>query len=166
MSPARDLRARAGAVRVEPVAGAEPLAIDGALDLARAAAPGAEPVFAILPVRPDQPFRIGLLRAGEEKGAPSITIFVDPWTRRVIETLDPRQFTTGEKLLAWQHALHAGQALGRVWKLLVFLCGLLPLLFVISGVAMWRLKSGRRIAAREDSDLVFNRSDAARRAGE
>jgi uncharacterized iron-regulated membrane protein len=122
VSPARDLRAQAAAVRVEPIAGAEPLTIDDALDLARAGAPGARPVSAFLPTRPDQPFRVGLLRASEEAGAPAITVLVDPWARRVIGIVDPRQFTIAERLLAWQHALHAGQALGWTWKILVFLC--------------------------------------------
>jgi uncharacterized iron-regulated membrane protein len=84
----------------------------------------------------------------------------------VVEILDPRQFTIAERLLAWQHALHAGQALGWVWKLLVFLCGLLPLLFVVSGVAMWWLRRFRRTAPRAAADFVLDQSDAARRAGE
>jgi uncharacterized iron-regulated membrane protein len=155
VSPARDLRGQAAAVRVEPVAGAEPLTVDAALDLAQAGVPGARPISAFLPTRPDQPFRIGLLRTGQERGAPAVTMLVDPWAHRVVEILDPRQFTIAERLLAWQHALHAGQALGWAWKLLVFLCGLLPLLFVVSGVAMWWLRRVRRTGPRAASDFVF-----------
>lgn len=166
VSPARDLRARIAAVRVEPIPGTEPLAIDGVLELARGGAPDAEPVSALLPTRPDLPFRVGLLRADQERGAPAITVLVDPWSRRVIEIFDPRQYPVAEKLLAWQHALHAGEALGPVWKLLVFLCGLLPLLFVISGVTMWRMKRRRQAARRAASDLVLDPNHAARRAGE
>jgi uncharacterized iron-regulated membrane protein len=164
--PARDLRARVAAVGVAPVAGAEPLSVDGALDLARAGVPGTRPLSAFLPTRPDQPFRISLLSAGQERGAPTVTVLVDPWAHQVVEILDPRQFTIAERLLAWQHALHAGQALGCAWKLLVFLCGFLPLLFVVSGAAMWWLRRLRRTAPRTASDFVFDQRDAARRAGE
>ncbi len=141
--PARDLRGKATGLKAESIAGVKPADIDEAIALARARVPGAEPGFVFLPARPDQPFRIGLLRADQQRKAPAVTIFVDPWSRRVIEVLDPREYSIGEKILAWQHALHAGQALGWVWKLLVFLCGLLPLLFAVSGVTMWRLRRGR-----------------------
>jgi uncharacterized iron-regulated membrane protein len=163
--PARDLRARAAAVRVEPVAAAEPLGVDSAIELARASVSGAEPSFAFLPTRPDQPFRIGLLRAGQERGAPPVTVFIDPWARRVIEVLDPRQFSIGERILAWQHALHAGEALGWAWKLLVFISGFLPPLFVFTGVSMWWIKRRRRSPAAAQ-DLAFDQIDTARRAGE
>jgi uncharacterized iron-regulated membrane protein len=34
--------------------------------------------------------------------------------------------------------------LGHIWRALVFLSGLLPLLFAITGVSMWWLKRARR----------------------
>jgi len=164
--PARDLRSRAAGLKVEPIAGRQPADIDEAIALARGTVLGAEPSFASLPARADQPFRIGLLRADQQRGAPAVAVLVDPWTRRVIEVLDPREYSIGEKILAWQHALHAGQALGWVWKLLVFLCGLLPLLFAVSGVTMWRLRRARSRSTIDVPDLILEEVNAARRAGE
>ncbi len=164
--PARDLRVKAAAVKAIPISGAEPLGVDGAIELAQASVPGAQPSFAFLPTRPDQPFRIGLLRAGQERGAPTVTVFIDPWACRVIEVLDPRQFSIGERILAWQHALHAGQALGWTWKIMVFLSGFLPPLFVFTGISMWWIKRGRRKSLVATQDLVFDQIDTARRAGE
>jgi uncharacterized iron-regulated membrane protein len=164
--PARDLRATAAAVRSEPIVGGEPVTIDGAIELARARVPDTELGFAFLPTRPDQPFRIGLLRAEQERGSPAVTIFVDPWAGRVIQVLDPRQFTVGERILTWQHALHAGEALGWAWKILVFLSGLLPLLFAVTGVTMWWIKRRRRKPSIATQDLVLDQIDTARRAGE
>jgi uncharacterized iron-regulated membrane protein len=165
--PARDLRAAAVVVQVEPVAGAEPLGIDGAIELARSTMPGTEVGFAFLPTRPDQPFRIALLRAEQDRHAPPITVLVDPWSRRVVEVLDPRQFSAAERVLAWQHAIHAGQGLGWAWKIMVFLSGLLPLFFVVTGVTMWWLKRGHRASAPASArDLVLDHVDTARRAGE
>jgi uncharacterized iron-regulated membrane protein len=92
-------------------------------------------------------------------------VFIDPWARRVIEVLDPRQFSIGERILAWQHALHAGEALGWAWKLLVFLSGFLPPLFVFTGVSMWWIKR-RRKSPSAAQDLAFDQIDTARRAGE
>jgi uncharacterized iron-regulated membrane protein len=87
-------------------------------------------------------------------------VLVDPWTRRVVDTYDPQRFSLGERIIAWQHALHAGQGLGWVWKILVFLSGLLPLLFTVSGVAMWRLKRQRKLLT-EPGRLVLDRVGAA-----
>jgi uncharacterized iron-regulated membrane protein len=84
----------------------------------------------------------------------------------VIEVFDPGQFSVAEKILAWQHAVHAAQGLGWAWKILVFLCGLLPLLFVVNGVTMWRLKRGRRTSPAGARDLFLDQVESARRAGE
>jgi uncharacterized iron-regulated membrane protein len=40
--------------------------------------------------------------------------------------------------------LHYGQGLGDVWRALVLLSGLLPLLFGITGVTMWWLKRAQK----------------------
>jgi uncharacterized iron-regulated membrane protein len=40
-------------------------------------------------------------------------------------------------LLNWQHLLHFGVGLGLLWKILVFLSGLLPLLLAITGLTVW-----------------------------
>lgn len=161
--PARDLRAAAAAIKVQPVKDVEPLPIDDAIALALAEARGARLAFAFLPAKPDQAYRVALLRSGQERHETPVTVIVDPWTRRVVETLDPRQFTAGETILAAQHAMHSGQGLGPAWKTLVFLAGLLPALFAASGIAMWRLKRRRPAAA---ANRVIDQGYTARRAGE
>ncbi|NDC64945.1 MAG: PepSY domain-containing protein, partial [Planctomycetia bacterium] len=57
---------------------------------------------------------------------------------------DPRSYTLGETIMAWQHALHAGEGLGWTWKILVFLSGFLPPLFAVTGVSMWLIKRRNR----------------------
>jgi uncharacterized iron-regulated membrane protein len=83
----------------------------------------------------------------------------------VIETFDPRQFSLGERVLAWQHAVHAGQALGWVWKVLVFLSGFLPLLFALTGATMWWLKRPRS-SMHAVGDLANSRASTVGRAAE
>ncbi len=144
--PARDLRAAAAGVRVAPIPGAQPMDVDAAIAtaLAAAAAAGGSAGATVrsvgLPGRPEQPYRVAFTPAGRDPEAPAAMAFVDPWTRRVIELRDPRTYSTGETILAWQHALHAGAGLGWTWRLLVFLSGLLPILFAVTGCAMWLLK--------------------------
>jgi uncharacterized iron-regulated membrane protein len=163
--PTRDLRAAVSQARVAPVSGVAPADIDEAIALARAEIPGAVIGLVSLPARPDRPYRVAVFRSGQDRRTPAVAVLVDPWTRRVIVIYDPQHFSLGEKIIAWQHALHAGQGLGWVWKSLVFLSGLLPLLLAISGFAMWRLKRRRQLPA-EPGQLVLDRVDPAGRAAE
>jgi uncharacterized iron-regulated membrane protein len=145
--PGRDLRATAQAIKATPIKDAKPMTVDAAVALALGEVPGATLRSVALAQRPDQPIRVSLARAGDAHGVPPVTVFVDPWSQRILELRDPRSFTAGETVMAWQHALHAGDGLGWVWKILVFLSGLMPTLFGITGVSMWWLKRrARRVA--------------------
>ncbi|WP_377811575.1 PepSY-associated TM helix domain-containing protein (plasmid) [Azospirillum sp. A29] len=141
--PARDLRA---AVTVQPVKGATPIDVDRAVALAREAMPEAALRSVSPPARPDQAYRIGLAPAGQAHGAPIATVFVDPWTAQVAEVRDPAAYSAGETLIAWQRPLHAGEGLGALWKWAVFLSGILPPLFAVTGTLMWWLKRKARRA--------------------
>jgi len=164
VAPARDLRAAAAAVKVERVAGATPMPVDEAVTLARQGVPEARIDFVGLPSRPDQSYRITLLRPGQDRGAPAVTVFVDPWTRQIATTFDPREYSAGETVISWQHALHSGDGAGPLWKLLVFVVGFLPLLFSITGVWMWWLKRAQRLAAATRNTTVTSSPTAGRAA--
>jgi uncharacterized iron-regulated membrane protein len=146
--PLRDLSPRS-TPRVTAIPGGSPMNLDRAVALASDKIGGAAVRFVSLPQRPDQPIRISMTVPGTDRGAPAISVFVDPWTGRVMEIRDPRHYSFGEKLIAWQHAIHSGNAMGWIWRLLVFLSGLLPALFVATGCAMWLCE--RRQARRRRS---------------
>jgi uncharacterized iron-regulated membrane protein len=112
-----------------------------------------------LPTRPDQAFRVALLPDGAERGAPVATVFVDPRNGRIIETRDPRSYTVGERILAWQHALHEGRGFGWSWRVLVFLSGFLPALFAVTGISMWLLKRRRRHAAAQRTTSLLKAAE-------
>jgi uncharacterized iron-regulated membrane protein len=141
-------------------AGAIPLDADGALALATGAVSNARLRFLGLPTRPDQPFRILLSRVGDESFP--VTVFVDPWAKRVAEIRDPRAMPAGQRVLVWMHPLHEGAGLGPVWQVLVFLTGLLPPFFAITGIAMWLMKRGRRRGAAGKVPVL---GDGGRRQG-
>ena len=140
--PVRDLRTAPSVVRPAD-ATQQPIGLDAVVAAAHGVIPDGSLRLVGFPTRPDQAFRIAFLRPGDIVGQPLATVFVDPWSGRVIELRDPRTYSLGEAVLAWQHAIHAGQGLGGLWRGLVLASGLLPPFFVVTGITMWLIK--RRI---------------------
>jgi uncharacterized iron-regulated membrane protein len=149
--PARDLRGAAAAIKVAPIAGRMPADIDRVAALALARVPSGALLSIRLPARPDQPYRVAVAPPGHRRGAPPVTAFVDPWRLSVVGLQDPATFTPGETVIAWQHALHAGAGLGPLWRGAVFVSGLLPSLFGVTGVALWWLRRRRRKSVRAEA---------------
>ncbi|MBP5857323.1 PepSY domain-containing protein [Marivibrio halodurans] len=129
---------------IEAVEGAPPLDLGRLAESAQAAVPEGRLWRAMAPFRPGQPTRAWLALPGAADGAPSVTVSLDPWTADVLAIEDPRRFDAARTIEAWQRPLHEGRGLGPVWRALVFVSGLLPLLFAITGVSMWLIKRARR----------------------
>lgn len=106
-----------------------------AVNAAKAALPNAQLRGVTLPARPDQAITVNFL----SNGAINASVLVDPYTAKVLQVRDP-----SEQFMAWQRPLHQG-SVGPVWKFLVFLSGLVPLLFVITGITMWIKKRKRHV---------------------
>lgn len=148
--PGRDMRAAQFQARVErPQPGQQAIALDDAVALALSRAPDARFLNAVLPTRPDQALRIGLVRGVPEDGAPTITVLIDPWRHNVIDVFDPKTFSTGETIIAWQRALHYGTGLGGTYKFLVFLSGVIIPLFAVTGTLMWWIRRRNRRATEQ-----------------
>ena len=77
---------------------------------------------------------------------PPILVTFDEKTGDVGYVDDPRAYGMAETLLNLQNVLHFGVGLGLVWKILVLLSGLLPLLFAVTGFNIWWIK--RRVTRR------------------
>ena len=92
--------------------------------------------------------RLTMARDGHSEGAPLVIVFIDPWSGKIVEMQDPRAFTTGETILAWQRAIHEGSGLGLVYKLLVFLSGITIPVFAVTGVMMWLIRRRAKRQAR------------------
>ncbi len=142
--PGNDLRSMASSIRVNPIEGGLPVNVDQAIDAVGTIVKEGKLVSIMLPSKPDQPYRINIALTDYKPGIPTITAFVDPWSGKIIKIFDPRSYSLGETISSWQRALHAGQGLGIVWRVLVFLSGFLPLLFAITGLSMWLIKRSKR----------------------
>jgi uncharacterized iron-regulated membrane protein len=147
--PARDLRLNV-LPKVEPVEGVQPAGLADAANIAATAVPDGTLRFIALPQRPDQPIRVNMGGPGYRHGTPMISVFVDPWRKQAIEIRDPRDYSVGESLIAWMHAVHSGDSFGWLWRILVFISGLLPSIFVGTGLTLWLLQ--RRQAQEQPSN--------------
>ena len=88
-----------------------------------------------IPGRPDRPIQVNYL----SNGAINAGLLLDPYSGKVLLKSD-----NSEHFLAWMRPVHDG-SLGAVWKFLVFLSGLVPSLFIVTGLIMWWKKRQQRI---------------------
>ncbi len=119
---------------VEP-ADTKPIGPTEAVLAAQGAVPGLVARSITLPARPDQPISVGYLA----NGAINAQVLVNPYSGKVLAVRD-----SSASFLAWMRPVHQG-LLGPVWKFLVFLTGLVPALFVTTGIIMWFKKRRRRL---------------------
>ncbi len=121
-----------------------PINADDAVSIAAETIANARPSLVFLARQP-VPYVVQL-EASNGPSAPPISVMIDPETARVEYIDDPRDYPTGSKFLNMQHAVHFGIGFGWIWAVLVFVSGLLPLLFAITGTYAWWLKRRARRA--------------------
>jgi len=123
---------------VEPADGRR-LGATEAVIAAQRAVSGLEARSVTIPAAPDQPISVSYL----SHDAINATAYVDPYRGTVLSVRDP-----SGSFMAWMRPVHQG-SLGAVWKFLVFLSGLVPTLFVVTGVVMWAKKRRRHVPMNE-----------------
>ena len=131
--------------------GARILGPDHVVQIVKKAMPDAMLRSVTMPEKPGQP----LTAAIASRFGTTATVYVHPNTGAIIAVRDAANAGGGDSFLALQRPMHDGQGnLGAVWEFLVFLAGLVPLLFVITGTIMWLKKRKRRIPMSTMTDDV------------
>lgn len=135
----------------EPMAGfvptPGPLDPDMAVASAITAVPDARAIGVQMPELPGRPIVV-YLETTRFGGAtqPQILVTFNEKTGEAGYIDDPRNYGMAETVLNLQNTLHYGAGLGWVWKFLVFVSGLLPLFFAVTGFNIWWIK--RRVTRR------------------
>ena len=122
--------------------------IDQVVTIAEGAVTETRLVSVTMPRAEGQAFRVTLARKTAADGAPPIVVSVK--NGRVADLRDPSQLNAGDRIMAWVRPLHVGDGLGPLWRVIVFVTGLLPLLFSVTGVSMWWLKRRQRVGTVRD----------------
>lgn len=127
---------------------------DRALEIGRQAEPGAVPVTLFLPVeargeRGREPasgaglsglaWRIQMTRAGGD----TITVTIDDQSGKAAPIAAPQ---SGDRAASWIRWIHEGSHSGPLWTVIVFLTGVFPAIFAVTGVIMWLRKRADRKA--------------------
>ena len=81
---------------------------------------------------------------------PDTLVWIDSTRGEIVARRDPRHFSAGDTVWQWMHPLHSGEGFGPVGRLLVCLCGVLPVLLAVTGLWRWldKRRARRRTAPR------------------
>jgi uncharacterized iron-regulated membrane protein len=143
------------------------LAPDDALSRALASQPGTRPAVIFLPTASANSSERGRARGAEQQGRGEsardvgavwrvqlrnaesdevATVTVDDRSGAVARLPDP---LAGDRAAQWIRWIHEGSHSGPVWQFVVFLTGVFPLVFAVTGVIMWwrGRRSRREVAA-------------------
>ena len=140
----------------EPVAGfvptPGPLDADTAVASAVRAVSDARAVAVQMPEQSGRPILV-FLETTRVGGAtqPQILVTLDQATGDIGYVDDHRDHGVVENVVNFQNALHYGVAFGPVWQTIVFVSGLLPLFFAITGLSIWWAR--RRVTRRAPEAL-------------
>lgn len=124
----------------------EPITIDRVVQAAKQVFPEAELKRIYFPVNQERLFRVDLRQADEvRKTSGSSRVWVDQYSGEVIASQEPESLSAGDRFLIWMFPLHNGEAFGLIGRMVVFVCGVLPLLLYVTGMIVWWKKRRKRL---------------------
>ncbi len=122
--------------------GGLPMDIEAAVELALGHYAEEATVTGIgLPAGPRGVYRVNL-QLQENQHSVAAVVFIDPSTHSIVQATDPTTHSAGDAFLAFQRGLHDGSVFAPPLRPILFLGGLLPVTFVVTGSFIW-LRSRR-----------------------
>jgi uncharacterized iron-regulated membrane protein len=116
--------------------GAKAMTPDQALEIARAALPGAAP-FAINVPKATEPYYIRLRFPEDRTPAGRSRLTVDPYSGKVLFAEGSRTAPAGRRMVNANRAIHTGDIFGIPSKTILSLASLMAVAQLVSGLAMW-----------------------------
>jgi uncharacterized iron-regulated membrane protein len=117
------------------------LNVDRAVEVATAASPGSRLAAVFVPTQQSGAWRVQL-REGQSEGVTTVMVEDRTGSARRVEPL------SGDRAALWIRWIHEGSHSGALWQVLVFVCGILPTLFTVTGALIWlRSRKAKRSLA-------------------
>ncbi len=130
-----------GTLESIPMAGTPPLSAEEAIALAGRVFPEGELRSISIPQGDTDVYQISLRQPGEVmESSGQSQVWLDQYSGKILRVYDWRQFTGGERFLAWLFPLHNGEAFGLAGRWIVFFIGFVPLVLYVTALRMWWLK--------------------------
>jgi uncharacterized iron-regulated membrane protein len=129
------------------------LTADRAVELALKAESGATPEILFLPAaaRGDHArspvWRVQMKRADGD----TVTVNIDDRSGEAAPVVIPQ---SGDRAASWIRWIHEGSHSGPIWTLIVFLTGVFPTIFAVTGITMWLRKRADKKALEEQPGSV------------
>jgi uncharacterized iron-regulated membrane protein len=115
--------------------------VDRAQEIATGSAAGSRAAAIFLPPQQSQAWRIQLRHQGSDQ---LTTVMVDDRSGALTKVVPQ----SGDKIAQWIRWIHEGSHSGVLWQILVFLCGVLPTGFAITGTMIWLRSRRAKTASR------------------
>lgn len=129
-----------------PHAGA-PLDAAAAARIAQARFPEAR-VSRVAMSSPKKPYEVRMRQEGEvREGDGATRLTIDAYSGAVLRVRDPQRAPGGDTFVNWLFPLHTGEAFGTPGRIFASLFGIVPLLFMITGVTIWLNRRREKRAA-------------------
>lgn len=126
--------------------GATAISVAAAIRAGHAALPQARLAWIETPPAGGGSYRLRMQVPGDpSRRFPHSFVWVDGGSGKAIAVQDARHARGGTTVNNWIHPLHDGSAGGLAGRLLVALCGLLPLVLFVTGLLRWRSRRRPRL---------------------
>lgn len=90
-------------------------------------------------------WRVILYQQGEpSRRFPRTQVWVNAFDGHIVASRDGLADKAGDKILNWLHPLHNGEVFGLTGRVIVFICGFVPLILFITGLLRWQQKQRAR----------------------
>lgn len=126
-APVRALPSEHSAIELTP---------DQAVDIARAQLPGTVADRVQLP-RFGGSYQVSLVNLRDRRLGTRDSVALDAWTGQILTTSRGSDISLGERIKAWNQALHTGAAFGISSRIIVTVMGMLVPVQIVSGFCIW-----------------------------
>jgi uncharacterized iron-regulated membrane protein len=129
--------------QVAPWPGVKMITPDQALEIARAALPGAAPFEINVPLA-KEPYYVRLRYPEDRTPGGRSGVSIDPYTAKVLFVEGSRTAPAGRRMVNANRAIHTGDIFGIPSKTILSLASLMAVMQLVSGLAMWWKRRAQR----------------------